>query len=179
MKFNGASAILAVALLLSVVKSQALDSGLDLLGPEIASTGFVAASGDLAIHSKNNASDSLSGADLDAVPQLASFSPSEAKQYRLKQLYDENVWKNSLVMWVVPEAWRDAMPHWAQVRHGPRRLYLCPAGFSHTSHLFSSFVFVCAAVDNSGLLYSYLFKHHVCWFFLLLCSHGSDAGYLP
>ena len=38
----------------------------------------------------------------------------QTKEERLAQMYAENEWKNSLVMWVLPDSWRAAMPHWTQ-----------------------------------------------------------------
>ena len=39
-----------------------------------------------------------------------------SKQLRLAEFHAENEWKNSLVMWILPDSWREAMPHWTQVR---------------------------------------------------------------
>lgn len=38
----------------------------------------------------------------------------KSKQQTLQEIYEENEWKNSLVLWVLPDSIREAMPHWAQ-----------------------------------------------------------------
>lgn len=45
---------------------------------------------------------------------LVGFVNSD-RERTLALLYEENKWKNSLVVWILPESWRESMPHWAQV----------------------------------------------------------------
>jgi lathosterol oxidase len=39
---------------------------------------------------------------------------SMPQEERLALIFEENEWKNSLVMWMFPESMQDAMPHWVQ-----------------------------------------------------------------
>jgi len=37
------------------------------------------------------------------------------KDERLEQIYNESVWKNDLILWIIPSTFRDQLPHMVQV----------------------------------------------------------------
>jgi len=93
------------AFLLSAAVAYASSSSLDVTLARRTAGSPVPAAG-----STTNATSSV------GAPALFFGSPSTTsiKQERLAQMYAENEWKNSLVMWILPDSVRDAMPHWTQ-----------------------------------------------------------------
>lgn len=54
----------------------------------------------------------VSSAALTSNPAVSPARLSRAQE--LAAFREENAWKNSFVMWMFPEAWRDTLPHMAQ-----------------------------------------------------------------
>lgn len=77
-------------------------------------TAASAAAVDAALGARGAAQASGAPATLSAPASPAVPPNPTPKAERLAQMYAENEWKNSLVMWVLPEPWRAAMPHWVQ-----------------------------------------------------------------
>jgi len=78
-----------------------------------------------------------------------------AKQKRLDDLRSENIWKNDLVLWILPDSWREAMPQWTQVRR-----------FEEARITFTQI-----KLKNNIIL------NHL--YLLLVCRAGSAAGSWP
>ena len=53
------------------------------------------------------------GGDWQTVESVMKY-PTYAATENLRRIYGENVWKNDLVLWVLPDEWRSALPHVVQ-----------------------------------------------------------------
>jgi hypothetical protein len=118
------------ALLALAASASALDTALGALD-----TGIIAGSSSIGsqVDPASNASDASNAARTGkgafkglAMPSAAS----KTKQQVLDEIFWENQWKNSLITWMLPDALREVMPHWAQVSFRPKRTefkqLLCP-----------------------------------------------------
>lgn len=63
------------------------------------------------------------------------------KAERLRLITEENEWKNSLVMWMFPQTWRDAMPHVVQT--WLRCWILCAAVYFGVGAIWSYYTYFC------------------------------------
>lgn len=63
------------------------------------------------------------------------------KEERMRLLYDENEWKNSLVMWIFPQHIRDQLPHFVQT--WLRCWILCAAVYFGVGGLWCYYTYFC------------------------------------
>ncbi len=63
------------------------------------------------------------------------------KEERLRLLFEENAWKNSLVMWALPAEWREALPHVVQT--WLRCVVLCAVVYFVTGAAWCYYVYHC------------------------------------
>lgn len=71
----------------------------------------------------------------------SSFKAQFDREQNLRRIFEENEWKNSLVMWVLPERVRDVMPHWAQSWF--RCWFLCAILYFGVSGAWAYYTYVC------------------------------------
>ncbi len=67
------------------------------------------------LHNSSSSGTSSSGSAWTELWAPSKQQPKKDKAQRLEELRAENVWKNDLVMWVLPSEARAAMPHALQV----------------------------------------------------------------